>query len=61
MGICCWMGVVGRRDFWPGLCGLCSVALDIFGVFLTVFVHFSDLLFGLLISFCCVVKNGHFS
>jgi len=55
------MGVVATSDFWPGLCGLCSVALDIFGVFLTVFVHFSNLLFGLLMSFCGVVKKGYFS
>lgn len=61
MGTCCWMGVVATSDFWPGLCGLCSVALVIFGVFLTVFVHFSDLLFGLLMSFCGVVKKGYFS
>lgn len=60
MGICCWMGVVATSDSWPGLCGLCGVALDILGVFLTGFVHFSDLLFGLLIAFCGVGKNGHF-
>ena len=61
MGICCWMEVVATSDSWPGLCGLCSDALDIFGVFLTAFVHFSDLLFGLLIAFCGVVKRGYFS
>jgi len=55
------MGVVAASDFWAGVCGLCSVALDIFGVFLTAFVHFSDLLFGLLIAFCGVVKRGYFS
>jgi hypothetical protein len=54
------MEVVATSDSWPGLCGLCSVALDIFGVFLTGFVHFSDLLFGLIISFCGVGNNGHF-
>jgi len=60
VGICCWMEVVATSDSWPGLCGLCRVALDIFGVFLTGFVHFSDLLFGLIISFCGVGNNGHF-
>lgn len=53
--------MVATSDSWPGLCGLCSDALDIFGVFLTAFVHFSDLLFGLLIAFCGVVKRGYFS